>query len=43
MLPWISLAITLFDSIFLFVATLGFYKNFILELPKKDDLDKDLL
>lgn len=43
LVPWLSLAITLFDSIFLFVATLGFYKNFILELPKKDDLDKDLL
>ena len=43
LVPWLSLAITLFDSIFLFFATLGFYKNFILELPKKDDLDKDLL
>lgn len=43
LLPWLSLAIIIFDSIFLFAATLGFYKNFILELPKKDDLDKDLL
>ena len=43
LLPWLSLAIIIFDSIFLFADTLGFYKNFILELPKKDDLDKDLL
>lgn len=43
LLPWLSLAIIIFDSIFLFATTLGFYKNFILELPKKDDLDKDLL
>ena len=38
-----SVAIIIFDIIFLFVATLGFYKNFILALLKKDDLDKDLL
>ena len=41
--PWLSVAIIIFDSIFLFVATLGFYKNFILSLLKKDDLDKGLL
>ena len=39
----LSVAIIIFDIIFLFVATLGFYKNFILALLKKEDLDKDLL
>ena len=40
--PWLSVAIIAFDGLFLSVSTLGFYKNFILALFKKENLDKEL-
>jgi len=41
--PWLSVAIIVVDCLFLSVATLGFYKNFILPFFKKNDIDKELL
>ena len=40
--PWLSVAIIAFDGLFLSVSTLGFYKNLILALFKKEDLDNEL-
>ena len=40
--PWLSVAIIVVDCLFLSVATLGFYKNFILPFFKKNDIDKEL-
>ncbi|MDK8090708.1 hypothetical protein [Streptococcus intermedius] len=40
--PWLFVAIIAFDGLFLSVSTLGFYKNLILALFKKEDLDNEL-
>ncbi|BAW17353.1 hypothetical protein SITYG_13740 [Streptococcus intermedius] len=40
--PWLSVTIIAFDGLFLSVSTLGFYKNLILALFKKEDLDNEL-